>query len=709
MEKTEKTRLLSEFPAHTEEQWKEAAVQLLKGRPFEKTLITPTYEGFDLQPIYTREGSSGLPHLDSLPGEGSLVRGSRIEGFLKAGWLVSQELSAPTPSELNAIARQVLEAGQTELNLWLDKPTRTGQDEISATEDGLGVCGVSIANLDDVKVLLEGINPAETGIYWQGGKSAPALYALLIAALRERGAEMASVKGCLGLDPLGWLVESGELPGTPEDVHQSMAAILKHASKTVPEMQVLDIKGHAYHNAGANSTQEMAAVLATAVAYLKAMAEEGLAPEEVVSRMRLSVSVGGNYFLEIAKLRALRLLWSRIMDAFEVPEDRRSIHLHARTGLWNKTVFDPYVNMLRTTTEAFAAVVGGCDSLHVGHFDELIRESDAFSRRIARNTHIILAEECDMRRVIDPAGGSWAVETLTDQMAAEAWKQFQKIEADGGILSVLKSGKLQEAIEAVRQQKMKNIQRRKDVIVGTNAYPNAGEELLRPGTTDYRAIAEQRVADFEKWMAARDSEAVKAALAGVAAGEGADQIEAMVAGAKAGATLVELLNAAGLGDSPVKAAPLALQRSAEEFEKLRLAARAMKAAGKPPLIHQLNIGPSRRYRIRADWTSAFFQVGGFKVQNEDDYDDVAAALSALSESGAPVAVITSDDETYGNVVEELARGIKDGDSSVKVIVAGAPGENEAAWREAGVDDFVHVRVNNYQFNASLLEGMGASL
>ncbi|MEX0325867.1 MAG: acyl-CoA mutase large subunit family protein [Puniceicoccaceae bacterium] len=709
MEKKEKTRLLSEFPSHTEEQWKEAAVQLLKGRPFERTLITPTYEGFDLQPIYTREGSSGLPHLDGIPGEGSLVRGSRIEGFLKAGWLISQELSAPSPAELNAIARQAVETGQTELNLWLDAPTRAGQEGNSGSSDGQGVCGASLATLDDLKTLLEGINPAQTGIYWQGGKSAPSLYALLIAALRENGTDLSSVKGCLGLDPIGWLVESGELPGAPEEVHKSMAAILEHAAKTVPEMQVLDIKGHAYHNAGASSTQEMAAVLATAVAYLKAMADEGVALEDVVSRMRFSLSVGGNYFLEIAKLRALRLLWSRIMDAFEIPGDQRLIHLHARTGLWNKTVFDPYVNMLRTTTEAFAAVVGGCDSLHVGHFDEIIRESDAFSRRIARNTHVILAEECDMRRVIDPAGGSWAVETLTDQMAAEAWKQFQEIEASGGILSVLESGKLQEAIEGVRQQKMKNIQRRKDVIVGTNAYPNAGEELLRTGTKDYRAIAEQRSAELEKWIATRDGEAVKAALAGVVAGEGADWMEAMITAAKTGATLTELEEAANLGDSPLKVVPLALQRSAEEFEKLRLAARAMEAGGKSPLIHQLNIGPSRRYRIRADWTSAFFQVGGLKVLNEDDYNDVAAALSALSESGASVAVITSDDETYGNVVEELARGIKDSNSGAKVIVAGAPGDSEAAWREAGVDDFVHVRVNNYQFNASLLEGMGASL
>ena len=706
MENQEKTRLLSEFPAHTEEQWREAAVQLLKGRPFEKTLVTPTYEGFDLQPIYTREGSSALPHLGGIPGEGGLVRGSRVEGFLKAGWLVSQELSAPTPEGLNAIARDAAGKGQTELNIWLDRPTRAGLDADDDSAEGIGICGASLGTVADMKALLEGINLSETGVYWQGGKSAPALYALLIAALRQSGADLVTVKGCLGLDPIGWLIESGELPGEPVAVHKSMAAILRHAAETVPQMQVVDVKGHGYHNAGASSTQEMAAVLATAVVYLKALAAEGIAPEDAVSRMRLSISVGGNYFLEIAKLRALRLLWSRVMDAFEVPQDKRAVHIHARTGLWNKTVFDPYVNMLRTTTEAFAAVVGGCDSLHVGHFDEVMRESDAFSRRIARNTHIILAEECDMRRVVDPAGGSWAVESLTDQMAAEAWKQFQAIESGGGLPALLKSGAFQADIETVRLEKMKNIQRRKDVIVGTNAYPNAGEELLGGGKTDYRAVTEQVKAALGDWKSLRDTAAVESALKAV---DGAGAVEALIAAAAAGATLAELQQAARLGDSPVAVTPLALRRSAEEFEKLRLAARALAAGGKAPLVHQLNIGPSRRYRIRADWTSAFFQVGGLTVLNTDDYDDLPAALKALSESGARVAVITSDDDTYGNVVEELARGIKQADPAVTVIVAGAPGDNEAAWRGAGVDDFVNVRVNNYQFNASLLQGLGASL
>jgi methylmalonyl-CoA mutase len=707
METNEKSRLLSEFPAHTAEQWKEAAIQLLKGRPFEKTLVTPTYEGFDLQPIYTREAAENLSHLAELPGRGSQVRGSRLEGYLEAGWRVSQELSAPTPEGLNAIAQEVLTKGQDELNVWLDKPTRSGEDVDGADSASVGVCGVSLNTRADVEALLEDLDLEKISLYLQAGSAAPAVYAQLMAALRERGADTAGLEGCLGMDPVGWLAEEGTLAGDPETIHAAMAGILKHAAANAPKLQVLDVKGHAYHNGGASSTQEMAAVLATAVAYLKALAEAGIPATDVIPRMRLSVSVGANYFIEIAKLRALRMLWNRVMEAFGVPEDSRKVHIHARTGLWNKTVFDPYVNMLRTTTEAFSAVVGGCDSLHVGHFDELVRESDEFARRIARNTHAILAEECDMRRVVDPAGGSWAVESLTDQMAAEAWKQFQEIEAAGGILAALESGTLQASVEAVRLSKAKNIQRRKDVIVGTNSYPNASEELLKPGGVDYASFRMVREETLAEWKASRDGATVKEALAQVA--DAGDPVEALVNAADAGATIAELMQAAGLGQGGPSAKPVTLNRAAEEFEKLRIAAKGMEAAGRPPLVHQLNMGPSRRYRIRADWTSAFFQVGGLKVLNEEDYERIEEAVEAFLTSGATVAIITSDDETYGSVVVDLARALKEAGSGVTVLVAGAPGDNEAAWRKAGVDDFVNVRVNNYQFNRALLEGMGASL
>ena len=314
-----------------------------------------------------------------------------------------------------------------------------------------------------------------------------------------------------------------------------------------------------------------------------------------------------------------------------------------------------------------------------------------------------------MRRVVDPAGGSWAVESLTDQMAAQAWKQLQDIESRGGLPAVLKDGSLQASIEATRQEKARNIQRRKDVIVGTNTYPNAGEELLKPAKVDYATAARGRAEAVAAAKAARDNPAVVSALERSGECTGNDRMEALLAAAAAGATTAELLKAAGLDGQSVVVKSIPLMRGAGDFEKLRLSAMALSAKGQEPVIHQLNMGPSRRYRIRADWTSAFFQVAGFRLLNDDDYDSVEDAVEALRSGGARVAVITSDDETYASMVGPLAKAVKALDGGIKVLVAGAPGENEEAWREAGVEDFVHVRVNNYTFNRALLESMGAEL
>lgn len=707
MESNPNKQLLEEFPPHTFEAWKEAAIQLLKGRPFEKTLITRTYEGFDLQPIYTRETTPAFPHLGDQPGTGSQVRGSRLEGYLETGWLVSQELAAPTPEELNDIALPELEQGQNELNIWLDRPSRSGKDPAPGNPS-VGVCGLSLATAGDIVHLLKGIHLEMISLYWHAGAAAPALYPLLVAALREAGVKPESVAGCLGVDPVGWMAETGEFPGDPEAAYDQLADLLNDARERMPRLQVLEAQGHSYHNGGASSTQEMAVVLATGVTYLREAVRRGIPAGAVVPRIRLSLSIGSNYFIEIAKLRAMRLLWSRVMDAFEVPEADRKVHLHARTGLWNKTVFDPYVNMLRTTTEAFSAVVGGCDSLHVAPFDEIIRESDAFSRRVARNTHAILGEECGMMQVLDPAGGSWAVETLTDEMARAAWKTFQEIESAGGVVKALESGSLQAAIEEVRQDRTGNIQRRKDVIIGTNTYPNATEKLLERRPVDYGKVREERIAALGKAKSARDEGALSGKLEALSAAPGAERFEAAIAAASEGATLQELTEALSGGQGPVGRA-IRLHRAAEEFEALRLAAGKLRENGLVPRIHQLNMGPSRKYRIRADWTSSFFQVGGFEVLSEDDYETAEAAVAALRESTARVAVITSDDETYAGMVEPLARAIKEADAKIRVIVAGAPGDGEAAWRAAGVDDFVHVRVNNYTFNRGLLEAMGARL
>lgn len=692
------------FPPHSYGEWRAAAEALLKGRDFDRALRTRTHEGIVLEPIYM-EGPAGMA--GGSPGLGTRVRGSRVSGYLEEGWLVSQELSAATPEELNAVALEALAGGQNELNIWLDLPGRSGEDLEEANRSA-GVCGLSLSTVGDVKRLLQGIHVDMISLYWHCGKSAPAVLALLVTALRERGLDLGSVRGCLGYDPVAWKVESGSYPGEEAAVGALMADFFRTVEKVLPRMQVFDVQGHAYHDAGGSSVQEMGAVLATAVHYLRTLQAHGIDPERVAGRIRLSVSVGGQTFLEVAKLRAMRLLWSRILEVFGVP-DTCPIHIHARTGLWNKTVLDPYVNMLRTTTEAFAAVIGGCDSLHVAPFDEVIRESDPFSRRIARNVHAILAEECDLGRVIDPAGGSWAVETLTDQMAQGAWKVFQEIEAGGGILRVLESGRLQAEVDAVRGDRALALEQRKDILVGTNTYAQVGERFLRRPATDEALMRRERASALQMWKLLREESDVAEALEKLRRAMPGEQMSGLLAAAAAGATLGELMSALTLGTDAQPSRVLRTRRGGEPFEKLRLAAEALRGAGRAPRLLQVNMGPSRGYRLRADWTSGFFQAGGLDVLNEVDFQQPEEALECLRATGAKAAILTSSDATYAEAAAVWAACLKGTFPELRLYLAGAPGEQESVWRASGIDDFVHVRVNAYRFNRDLLTFLGGHL
>jgi len=703
--------LMEGFAGHRYEEWRRAAEELLKGVPFEKVMITRTYEGFNLQPLYMRDGEGGAAAgggAGELPGQGRQVRGARASGYLKGAWLVSQELAGPDPRAFNEMALAGLEGGQTELNVLLDSATRAGIDPDAKGAASVGMCGLSLATREDMASALKGVHLDAISSYWRAGAAAVPVAALFFAYAKQAGYNLKSLRGCIETDPIAYLVEHGSLPYGLDRAYDEMAALTKYAAAVAPEFQTIGVQGHVYHNGGSSSAQEMAFVLATGVAYLRALIERGVSAADAARRIRLSLSVGPNFFIEIGKFRAMRQLWNRVLDAFEVAPEGRVLHVHARTGLWNKTVLDPYVNMLRVTTEAFAAVVGGCDSLHVSPFDEIVRETDTFSRRIARNVHHILAEECEMTRVVDPAGGSWAVETLTREMAESAWKIFQEVEAAGGIVEALRAGQVQSMVAGVSAAKRANLEQRRDVLVGSNLYPNAGEKPLDAVAIDYARVHAERSENAHYSRGSADKARVDAALralSGASAPRASGElIENAVAAASAGATLGQIFAALGGAAKECETVTaIALSRGAEPFEKLRAAsARHAAKTGTAPLMFQANIGPSRRYRMRADWTTSFFQVGGFKVLGDDDFDTTEQAVAAAAASGARMAVITSDDETYAKVVPELARALKAKVPGIKLLVAGAPGEHESLWREAGVDAFVNVRVNAYSVLKDLL-------
>ena len=662
-------RLLEEFPPNTYEEWKAAAVELLKGAPFDKKMLTDTYEGITIQPIYRKEDAANLPHMGELPGQGG-ARGDNPAGYLAKSWQVSQELHFAKPEAFNKAAKNDLSRGQTELNIVLD--------------NGI-TAGLSLCCLSALETALDGIDLAKTPVYLRAGADGLPFAALLLALSKKRGVDPKSLSGCIESDPLASLAIAGKLPTSVATAYDDMAALTAYAEEKGLALQTVGVQTHPYHDGGASSVQELAYAIATGADYLKALIARGIPAAKAAARIRFAFSIGPNFFIEIAKFRAARILWAQVLEAFGVTGV--PMYLHARTGEWNKTTLDAQVNILRGTTEAFSAVVAGVDSLHVSTYDELVREPDEQARRVARNTQVVLGEECELNRVIDPAGGSWAVEWLTDKLAQNAWTLFQEIEALGGFEKALLSGKVQEKVSAIAKAKAKDLGRRKAVLVGTNQFPNAKEKPLEGKKDLAKGITDGG-----------------AKIAAVVAAKGSAKVAAAVEAA-ATAKLADLVASVSEGSSEV--APVLRARGGAAFEALREAAWAYEAKhGKAPEIFQANVGASRAYRIRADWTSAFFEVGGFKVLNDRDFKDADEAASEALKSGSQVVVITSADDAYAAAVPVIAKAIKAKKPDAIVMVAGAAGDNEAAWKEAGVDDYANARANTYEMLKNLQAKMG---
>ncbi len=695
-------RLFDDFPRPSYDEWRAAAEQTLKGAAFEKKLITHTYEGIDLHPLYRQDDAEKLAHINSLPGFAPYVRGSSASGYLIAPWDICQELAADSPEGFNRALRADLERGQNAINMALSAATRMGQ--VSTTPTASTDAGLALACHDDMQRALADINLAALPLLLQSGAATLPLAALLLALLRARGNDPTTLNGCLGGDPLGTLAQQGTLPAPLDTLYDDLAALIAWASNHAPSLQTLLVQGTPYHDSGASATQELAFALASATAYLRALLARGIAIDTAARTMRFAFSIGSNFFMEIARLRAARLLWARIVAAFGGSNDAQRMTIHARTSRWNKTRYDPYVNMLRTTAEAFAGVLGGCTSLHVGAFDEVARTPDDFSRRIARNTQIILQQESHLDRAIDPAGGSWYVETLTDQVARAAWRLFQQVEQRGGMLAALQEGFPQAEVARVAAERARNIAHRRDIVVGTNMYPNSSEEPLAPRATETNTPPPPATMSSNAGTATlREARASNAS--------GPQVVEAAIAAAASGAHLDALAGTLwGTGDNVPQVEPLRIHRGAEPFEQLRANAEAWAAAhgGQRPQVFLANMGPIPQHKPRADFSSGFFLVGGFDVLNTSGFATPEDAAQAALDSGAPIVVVCSTDDTYPHLVPPLAAQIKQARPDTLLVLAGYPKEHVEALQQAGIDEFIHMRANCYEVLARFQQQIGVS-
>ncbi len=704
-------KLLTEFPASSAEEWREAADKLLKGKPFDKVMKRQTPEGICLEPIFRKEVLEKLSAAETIPGFDGYLRGTKAAGYKAEPWEISQELPYGLPREFNSAARADLMRGQNSLNVLLDIATLKSFDPDAAKPYEVAACGLSLACIKDIEEAFDQIVPEAISFHIRTGCAGLTVGSLFFAWLKKQGADLKKVKGSLGMDPIAVKAAAGQLPAKMEELLTEQAILANYCAKEAPGIRAVGVSSLPYHQAGGSAVQELGICLATGAAYLSEMMERGLKVDDAAQQIRFSFTIGPNFFMEIAKLRAARVLWAQIVKAFGGSYESQKIVMHARTGLYNKTQKDPYVNMLRTTTEALSGAIAGVDSMCVGNFDEVTRVPDTFSRRISRNTQVILQEECELTSVADPAGGSWAVEWLTNEVSEKSWKFFQEIEAAGGMAAALNSGLIAEKLKTTAELNEKNLGARRSSLVGTNVYPNLEEKDLEERVPDYGELYAQRARDISTFRIelneASDSEVMKT-LGKIAECTGDDIIPSLITALIAGATIGEISKTIrATVDAGGTITPLPTVRLAEKYENMRAAsAKFAHETGRAPAIFLTNLGPLRRHKARADFAKGFFQSGGFEVISPTGFESTDDAVAALTESAAGITVICGTDEDYIEKFADYAKAIKAALPDMQVILAGYPGENEAAYREAGMDDYIFIKSDNYELNRRYLTGLG---
>jgi len=708
----DKPDLIKDFPVLSFDEWKKQVEKDLKGESFDKKLITKTYEEIYLQPLYTSNDIKDLPQINNLPGFQNYLRGSNVSGYTSRSWEIAQEYNQALPEDLNEALRSDLNRGLNSINIVLDNPTQLGIDADQSKEGEVGNDGLSISGVRKMQVLFKDIDLTNQPINISCGFSALPITLLFTAYVNETRTSLMNIKGSITSDPYEYLLTKGELPISLKQIFDEMKLATELMIKSNSPIKTIGVSGLPFNNAGANAVQELAFTLATAVEYLNELIERGLKADDVAKRIKFTFGIGSFYFMEIAKLRAARLLWSKILEAYSIKEENQKIFIHGKTSQFNQTYFDPFVNSLRTTTEAFSAIVGGVDSIQTNPYDESFNDSDDFSRRLARNTQIILKEESHLDQVIDPAGGSYFVEKLTDDIANAAWKLFQTIEENGGMLKSIQLGFIQDEIAKVTETKKKDFAKRKSVLVGTNMYANPKEEMLEIKNKDLNAVYKKRVEYIQKYRVTADNKkhnSILDKLQKIADTKSYELIDSAVDAFLEGASLGEVSKSIrASGEKGFSVNPLIQFRLSEMFEELRIASENYKMkTGSKPKVFLATMGPLKQFKGRADFSRAFFEVGGFEIIYPNGFATTDEAVKSAIDSKAQAVVICSTDDTYPELVPSIVKGIKEKSKDVAVILAGYPKDQIEEHKKSGVDDFIYLGADAHLVLSTLLKKVGA--
>jgi len=646
----EKFSIKDTFPETSFDDWRKTVEKDLEGVPFEQRLKTKTYEGIYLQFIYTKKDIENLPQIFNKPGFKNFARGTNVSGYLDNSWLIAQEIPYPIPEEFNSALKFDLERGQNAINIILDKSL---QDLV--TENEPDIKGLTIQNLSDIEKAFDKIDLTKYQIFVKTGYSNLHFLMLFSTYAKQKGFDFKKITGAIESDPVGFAVSEGYLPIQTESIFDEMYEATKWSIKNFPGLKTIGINSLQYHNSGANIVQEIGCAISTAVEYIRQMIKRGLSIDEIACNIRFTLGISSLYFLEIAKLRAMKLLWAKVIESFGGNEESQKIFIHAQTSFNNQTIYDPYVNMLRTTTEAFSAVIGGVDSVQTNCFDEALGRPDEFSRRIARNTQIILKEESHLNQLIDPAGGSYFVENLTDEIAKKSWVFFKEIEKREGIFKALESGYVQEEIKKIANEKKTNFAKRRTIQVGINAYANVKEKKLEYKIPEYNKILKKRYEEYKKIKKEKDYTDI---LEKIKKAENTEKLFEYASEAYIKGVFIKdiAFNSRKNIVNDFKIEPLKIFRTAEIFEELRDASLEFKNKnGFLPKVFLLPMGPLKQNKARADFSKSFFEIGGFDVISTQRYHTVEAAIDSSLKSGSKIVVICSTDETYPELVPPIAR------------------------------------------------------
>lgn len=608
-------KLFEEFPAVSTEQWEAVIEKDLKGADYNKKLVWKTAEGFQVRPYYRAENLKDIAWTDIKPGEFPYVRGNKQQGNT---WLVCEDIVVKDYHSANKKALEAIERGANALSFRLENEKPYDAVEISG--------------------LLNGIDAKNVEITFYNNK-----YHL---PLLEMMSKIPGIHGSLNYDPLTRYIRRGTWFVT-ENTDMELAAILTKAE--IPGVQTLGINAHVFTNAGATISQEMGIALSIGVEYIDQMLAKGLTIDEIAPKMRFNVAVGQNYFMEMAKMRAYRMLWAEILKAYGAKEENCMMHIHAFNALINMSLYDPYVNMLRTTTGTMSAVLGGVDSFSVTPFDATFEETTEFADRIARNQQLILKEEAHFDKVADPAAGSYYIENLTLSLENAAWAIFNQIEDEGGYLASVRKGTIQAIVKESAAKRFSNLATRRETILGTNQFPNFTETMkFNPAEWVFKADCK------------RDEKA---------------DVETIVT-----------------------------FRVAQQFEAMRYATDVYAQTNKRPVAWMFTYGNLAMLKARANFASNFFACAGFAVQDNAGFKTLEAGIEAARQAKPEIVVICSSDEEYGE--GNALRIFNELKNDAIVVLAGNPEGTADILKEAGMEYFIHVKSNVLETLQSFQKRLG---